>query len=312
MLQSTKTAYRKEYISRINKAIDFIEQNLENELNLDTISEAACFSKYHFHRIFSAFTQETLHSFVQRKRLERAASYIITQPVLTVSEIAYKCGFSSLSAFSRAFQQRFGMSASELSNDGYDKFSKNRKLHGKYGKINLNTSLYLRMEEIVKPKINVKMEVQIKDLPDMHVAYVRHTGAFNQVYKAYEKLMAWAGPRGLIRFPETKLLTVFHDDPKVTEESKLLQSACLTVEKGTKTEGEIGTMIVQGGKYALAHFEISQDEFQAAWDAVMANWLPDSGWQCDDKYPFELYHNNHEEHPEKKFILDICVPVKPL
>jgi AraC family transcriptional regulator len=146
----------------------------------------------------------------------------------------------------------------------------------------------------------------------MHVAYVRHTGAFNQVYKAYEKLMAWAGPRGLIRFPETKLLTVFHDDPKVTEESKLLQSACLTVEKGTKTEGEIGTMIVQGGKYALAHFEISQDEFQAAWDAVMANWLPDSGWQCDDKYPFELYHNNHEEHPEKKFILDICVPVKPL
>jgi AraC family transcriptional regulator len=44
----------------------------------------------------------------------------------------------------------------------------------------------------------------------------------------------------------------------------------------------------------------------------MHEWLPDSGFVCDEKPMMEMYHNNPEEHPERKFILDICVPVKPM
>ena len=311
-MKQNKSIHRKEYIARINKAVDYIEQNIENSLNLEEISKAANFSKFHFHRIFSVFIGETINNFVKRRRLEKAASYILSESEMTVTEIAFKCGFSSLSSFSRAFQEWFGMSATKLSGTGYDKFSKNRKLYSKNGKIKSSYEPYLCEEDFINSQNTLNTEVKIKDMPEMFVAYCRHTGPFNQIEQAYNKLTAWAGPRGLIRFPETKMLTVFHDDPDVTEEEKLIQSACITVEPGTKTSGEIGTMTIKGGKYAVTHFEIREDEFQAAWDFVMKDWLPDSGYQCDDKYPYQLLYNNSNDHPEKKFILDICIPVKPL
>jgi len=49
---------------------------------------------------------------------------------------------------------------------------------------------------------------------------------FQGVAGAFERLMRWAGPRGLIRFPETKVLAVYHDNPDITETDKLRSSAC--------------------------------------------------------------------------------------
>ena len=105
---------------------------------------------------------------------------------------------------------------------------------------------------------------------------------------------------------------VYHDSPEITDEDKLRISACITVPGNTAVEGEVGKMAIPGGKYALARFELGADEFQDAWDYVCGTWLPDSGYQPDDRPCFELYYNDPEEHPQKKFLLDVCVPAKPL
>ena len=70
-------------------------------------------------------------------------------------------------------------------------------------------------------------------------------------------------------------------------------------------------MFIEGGKYAVARFELGPTEFQQAWDQVMGEWLPESGYQCEDRLPFEMYHGDPEKHPEKS-IVDICIPVKPM
>jgi AraC family transcriptional regulator len=87
---------------------------------------------------------------------------------------------------------------------------------------------------------------------------------------------------------------------------------CISVSKDTEVEGEVGKMTIPGGKYAMAHFEISENEYEDAWNAVYGNWLPESGFQPDDRPCFELYLNDPKEHPEHKHIVDICIPVKPL
>ncbi len=69
--------YQKEYISRINRVISYVEANLENDLSVNKLAEVAHFSPYHFHRIFSAFTGEPLISYVKRKRIEKAASILL-------------------------------------------------------------------------------------------------------------------------------------------------------------------------------------------------------------------------------------------
>jgi AraC family transcriptional regulator len=163
-----------------------------------------------------------------------------------------------------------------------------------------------------KDMTKLKYSVEVKDLPELTVAYARHIGPYPKIGEAFERLGRWAGPRGLYAMPGATSLAVYHDSPEATEESKLRSSACVSVPPGTEVSGDINLMTVPGGKFAVAHFEIGQDEFGEAWDALMGEWFPSSGWQPDDRMCYELYLNDPDKHPEGKFIVDICEPVKPL
>ena len=158
----------------------------------------------------------------------------------------------------------------------------------------------------------MKFSVDVKEMPMIHVAYIRHMGPYNQIGKAFEKLTKWAGARGLINFPETKFLGIYHDDPSITQKENLRSDACITVPEGTKIDGEVGKYVVPGGKFAVAHVEVSFDEFGDAWDKLVGEWIPENGYQSDDRLCYELYLNDPKQHPEGKFIVDICEPVKPL
>lgn len=157
----------------------------------------------------------------------------------------------------------------------------------------------------------METNIKVKEMPAMDLIYSRHIGAYDQIGGAYEKLFKWAGPRGLLKFPQTKTVTVYHDDPKVVEIEKVRQSACITVDEGAKAEGEFGKMFVPGGKYIVGSFKVKPHQFGEAWDAV-CRWLADSGYQPTDGYPYEFYPEEHEEGPPPVFTVDICIPVKPL
>ena len=162
----------------------------------------------------------------------------------------------------------------------------------------------------------LSLDVRVKELPQMHVAYIRHIGPYKGdtalFARLFNKLFAWAGAHDLLNFPDTKVITVYHDNPDITDESKLITSVCVTVPESTKVDGEVGKMTIQGGKYAIAHFEIFENEYEEAWDALYGTWLPESGYQPDDRPAFELYLNDPKEHPEHKHIVDIYMPVTPL
>ena len=124
---------RQEYISRINRVIDFIEANLDQELSLASLATVANFSQFHFHRIFRAMVGETLNGFIQRIRLEKAAARLLDHPKNTITEIAFDCGFSGSATFARAFRERYQMSASQWRSDGHIHKSKNRKTNSNNG-----------------------------------------------------------------------------------------------------------------------------------------------------------------------------------
>ncbi len=319
---------RDEYVHRINQVLDYMEANIGEELTLEQLSQVAEFSPFHFHRVFRAMVGETLGQFLQRIRIEKAATKLLNNPREPITRIAMECGFSGSPAFARAFKETFGMSATQWRSGGYESYRNLRKANSKASQASGNLrkdpitfSFYIdnvTRNHIWRTKVKHKnmIQVEVKDMPDLHVAYVRHTGPYkgdSQLFQRLtEKLMMWAGPRGLLRFPETQLVAAYHDDPEITAEEKLRVSMCITVPKDTAVDGEIGKMTVPGGKFALARFELADDEYEEAWNTVFGSWLPQSGYQPDDRLCYELYQNNPEEHPEKKCIVDICVPIKPL
>jgi AraC family transcriptional regulator len=325
---SRQNYLRQEYIARINRVIDYIEANIDKELSLVSLAKIANFSQFHFHRIFRAMVGETLNGFIQRIRLEKAAARLQDHPKDSITEIAFDCGFSGSATFARAFRERYQMSASEWRSDWLTKKSNNRKTNSKNGQTvgknrkDFDGSSYYIDDQTqnliwrIKMKNSEQIKVEVKEMSELNVAYVRHIGPYkgdSELFEGlFDKLMKWAGPRGLLRFPETQVLSVYHDDPKITDEDKLRTSACITVHRDTPVEGEVGKMAIPGGKFAVASFEIASDEFEDAWNMLMGGWMPESGYQPDDRLCYELLHNNPKEHPENKFVVDICVPVKPL
>ena len=78
----------KENIARLNKAITYIEENLSEKITLTLIAEKAYFSPFHFHRLFKIVVGETVNNFIVRKRIEKAASYLLNQKGKTITEIS--------------------------------------------------------------------------------------------------------------------------------------------------------------------------------------------------------------------------------
>ena len=103
---------RQDYERRLSLVIDHVVEHLGEPLSLDVLAGIATWSPYHFHRIFKAMMGETLAEFVWRLRLERAANQLREQPDMSITRIALDCGFATPSSFSRAFRQRFGVTAS--------------------------------------------------------------------------------------------------------------------------------------------------------------------------------------------------------
>jgi AraC family transcriptional regulator len=311
-----KSKYKEdEYKARINKVFDYIEVNLEKQFTLDELAAAANFSKFHFHRLFLALVGETPFQFILRVRLERAASLILSNSRDSITDIALKCGFTDISIFSRNFKSYFRKSASQYRQEKYEK-SNLSKHNSKTQQYEDKASIYFcSSSKTLKWRTNMKLNksVEVKELPKMTVAYIRHIGPYKGNEKLFEglwnRLFAWAGPRGLIGGDDFKTLIIYHDDPNVTGEDKLRTSVCITVRPDTKVEGEVGKMEIEAATYVIARFEVTAQEFQDAWNWVYGQWFPSSGYQPDDKPCFEMYP---EECKDGKFIVDICVPVKPL
>ena len=102
-----------ESINRVIKAIYRDLSQVENpDFSLDRLSDLACYSKYHFHRLFTLHAGVSLKSYIKWLRLKRAAHQLTVQKEDTIINIALSAGFESHEAFSRAFKQACGQSPS--------------------------------------------------------------------------------------------------------------------------------------------------------------------------------------------------------
>ncbi len=321
-----KTA-RKEYERRINRAIDFIAAHLTENLTLDDIANAASFSKFHFHRLFQAHVGETVLEFSRRLKLEQTASQLHFDQSKDITSIALDFGFSSSQNFAKAFKKHFGISPSEyrirdrnISNPTQSKngnadsncgttVSKDRNAQIKnHGHIDDK----FNNELVLKKEITVTINVDVKEISEQHVAYVRTVGeyAFDRVKLAWQELGKWAGPRGLMQTGDW--IGIAWDNPAVTSPDKCRYDACVTLPEGTGVSSGISQQMVPGGKFAIYRSHVVNNDFQKGWDRLLGEWLPGSGYQPSNGPAYELVVESGVGDPEGRWVVDIHLPVKPL
>jgi len=304
-----------EYIRRINRVMDYIESHLDENLTLERLAYIACFSRFHFHRIFQSVTNERLAVCIQRMRIEKAATLLLNSPNTAITEIAHRCGFASSGSFANAFKRYFGKSASLYRSGGR---TETERSYIRWTK-DTRDSLDIRIDRggnglLYKIKgAGYERQVAIVELPSWHIAYIRYTGPYKGdsalFARLWNKLAAWAAPRGLLHRPDSVFLTLCHDDPEITMEEKLRISVGIGIDDTITPSGEVGTLRLPGGTYAVCRFLLGPQDYPDAWGWMYGTWLPLSGYQPDDRIAFERIHQQQGFNADGKISIDICIPV---
>lgn len=99
-----------EYIRIINKSEDYIEENLSSNISLNDLASNVHMSKYHFHRLFSSYSDETVKQFVTRIKIERSALFLTVRSDLSVTDVAFRYGYNDVSTYNKAFKKYLGIS----------------------------------------------------------------------------------------------------------------------------------------------------------------------------------------------------------
>ena len=106
-----------EWIDRLNDAISYIEGHLTDSIDTDQLGRIACCSAYHFQRLFSYMAGIPLSAYIRRRKMSLAA-VDLQEKNIKIIEVAGKYGYSSPTAFNRAFQSVHGIAPSAVWNEG--------------------------------------------------------------------------------------------------------------------------------------------------------------------------------------------------
>ena len=275
-----------DYVQRINKVVAYINNHLDETLDLKTLANEAALSDFHFHRIFKALKGEAIGGYITRLRLE-ATARLLRYTALTIEEIAFNIGYETPASLSKAFKKQYGISPTEY---------------------RPNKDTYIMKKEIINPDLALKAP-KIVTLEPKILIYVALTGAYGSLDygKAYEQL--WAVIKAQKLFTKgIESICISYDDPKITEGSLQRSDVCLAIHKPATPQEEVSCKTLAGGKYAVFFYQGSYENLSQVYDTAV-RWVIDHQYTLREEPFFEKYLNDARRTPKEKLKTEIYIPI---
>ena len=277
------------YFKAINRAIDFINDHLNEPVNLYDLANIAHISGFHFHRIFKALMSESPGEYIQRLRLEKAVFKLQTTRQ-TVLEIAEQTGYQSSHALSKAFKKRFGISPSVY------------RAQSSHLSVPVETHAFIRIEP------------EIREIKPKQVVTIRVVNPFvnsDAFVHAWKKLIHFAGLNG-IPDNEHEYITLSRDMSTITQPNLYRTYACVTVNSDVKPKGEFGKQTIDGGLYAVFTYKGAYRNLERLYCFIYRNWIPNSTYELRDIAFFEKFLNSPDVVKQDDLLTEVYIPVARL
>lgn len=285
MTSNVEQAYQK----RILDVLIHIQNHLDDELTLEELAEIAHFSPYHFHRIFSAHTGESVQSYVRRLRLERATRDLAYTD-LSIINIAQRAGYDTQQSFHRAFKETYHETPKAFRDKAIEGIAQFSKANSEEAKTQL---------------------VDVKTIEPITVAFVRHVGPYADIMKTWLHLVLELG-MAHVTSEKTMRISIPYDSNEITPSDKLRYDACVTLNElpNFKPKGQIGVQTIRCGKYAVITHYGPLEMIEATYRILFGIWLPQSGYEPADHPNFILHRKTPFATPAESLETDIYLPLK--
>lgn len=289
-----------DYLASLEKAIEYIEQNLEEELYSEDIAKAAGYSLYHLSHIFTAVIGEPIGSYIQKRRLSNSCKKLLYTKKRII-DIALDSGFGSSEAFSRAFKSTYGVSPIIYRKNNADLYTGTKKM------LDRETILHLAKGITIKP--------HIVELDKITVAGIRGETStldnvladlWNRLFEICSQIPASPEARrfGICETDRTKTY--------ISKDGNVAFSEIVGIEVdglGQLPEG-VDTKIIPGGRYAVFTHRGTVDTLIKTYDYIWGSWILFTKETLDDREDFEIYDERFLGADNADTQIDIYIPVK--
>lgn len=276
-----------------NDLMHYIYENIDSQINLDTLSQDFHLSKFHLHRIFKQEFDSNIYETIKSIRLQKASNLLITNKNSTISEISSICGYSSQTSFIRAFNARFGMSPKKWRKGGFIEYS--NKIINEVPKELISNTDYSKLSPI------------IRKMPSVTVYYIRHHGYNEEIKKCWQKLQTFVLSNDIQSYSQ---IAIYHDNPIITPLRDCNYVACLSIED-TKKPSKINlpSFELNAGVYAEFSAKGYNDDILKLVQWIYHEWLPSSGYETTNKPSFVVYDENNFLNEDGFFSLKYYIPI---
>lgn len=280
-------AIRSHHVKRIEAVLDHVDQHLAGDLKLETLAGLAAISPFHFHRLFLAWTGETLNAFVRRRRLEAAAGRLRYCPAEKITVISLNCGFASPEAFARAFRDHFGMTPSQWRAGGWGAW-----------------------RAPVDEGPARRFHVEVKRQEAAEYLFMRARGSYGTTaLTLWERFLPWVRSLGLGDQP---MAFMGLDDPTIAGPARCRMDACVELPAGWRDPGlRLQKRRVQAHWVAALHYDGPASGIGTGWHALLSDWLPGAPFDMGEGPFFERYDPLEGTPGSHLARCQLCMPVQP-
>lgn len=285
------------YHHRLVRVLNYIYDHLDKDLDINHLAEIACFSPYHFHRLYREIMGETINHTVRRLRLQQAAAILIRTD-LPIHRIASAVGYSSTEGFTRAFSKTFSIAP---------KVYRQRKQHSENlppiddsmlfspltaGDLTMTDSNQNTSQNISPDNTYT---VKLEQFDRQTVIGINHQGDYMGIGNKFEQLFSFASGQQLVN-EKSRSFGLYYGDPLSVAEEELRSMACLNVEQDYSIpeayRDQLTLTAIPAGECASLVFKGPYAELQRAYRWLYGQWLPNSGREVTDFPAFEEYLND--------------------
>jgi AraC family transcriptional regulator len=291
-----------DYHERILRVLTHIQEHLDEALDLEELARVACFSSFHFHRVFAAMTGETIADHVRRLRLERAAMGLRSgaKPVI---QVALDAGYEAHAAFTRAFKTAYGASPAKF-----------RRATGPIAIRNAPSGVHFQpgvpLTTFNTNHLTTKiMKVITKKIKPLRVAYLRHVGPYENVKQTGFDLVARLSADQQIR-KRSVHIGIGHDNPAVTPAAELRYDACITIDEDYQPKQPVAVQTIAGGDYAVAK-NCPVGKMKEAYQYLFGKWLARSSRELRPVPSFIVWVDAYKGVAPGTWRVDIYMPLQP-